>query len=127
MWHCLPDGRDPRSPHGNYPLPHFQGDGPADAPPQRSTGEFHARAIPGTAGKHVLIDGGHHAVLPGSPFVVTVNVEDDGNGRGSHEVAGRPGRREVTQARGLARGLAARQNGGPLDSAAAERGHAHAT
>ena len=21
LWTCYPDGRDPRSPHGNYPLP----------------------------------------------------------------------------------------------------------
>ena len=58
VWHCFPDGRDPRSMHGNYPLPHFRGEKRPDGPTLRSCGEFHARAIPGTKGKYVLIDGG---------------------------------------------------------------------
>jgi hypothetical protein len=66
MWHCYPDGRDPRAIQGNYGLPLYRGDPPADTN-SRSMGQFHPKAIPGVSGKYIVIDGGHHACLPGSP------------------------------------------------------------
>lgn len=83
LWTCYPDGRDPRSPHGNYPYPHnrltngpkspIQGDGRAARP----WAEMFIRPIPGSPGKYTAIAGVHHRVLPGVPVMIDTNIRDD--------------------------------------------------
>jgi hypothetical protein len=83
LWTCYPDGRDPRSPHGNYPYPHHNlkngpengvtGDGRAERP----WSEIQIRPIPGSPGKYTAIAGAHHRVLPGVPILINTNIEDD--------------------------------------------------
>ena len=61
MWTCYPDGRDPRAPHGNYPLPHttLEGDRWEDGRAWRPWGEYNIRAIP-NSNCYIAIAGGHH-------------------------------------------------------------------
>lgn len=80
FWVCAPDGRDPRSWHGNYPLPLNTID-----PVTGQTGlglrpmsEFNYRSIPGSSSKYVTISGPHHGQSFGDIIVVDVGVPDDG-------------------------------------------------
>jgi hypothetical protein len=68
VWSCFPDGREPRSLHGNYPIrrevrPWFEAD---------------ARAIPARAQKYVATAAGHHWQAFGSLVHIDQNREDDG-------------------------------------------------
>lgn len=79
-WECNPDGRDPRSWHGNYPLPFNTID-----PVSGSTGlelrpmsEFNYRCIPGTSSKYVAIAGPHHGQAFGEIVTIDVSIPDDG-------------------------------------------------
>ncbi|MDP6544344.1 MAG: hypothetical protein QGH60_10155 [Phycisphaerae bacterium] len=89
-WQCYPDGTDPRSYHGNYPLPHSAM--PADVKPGqygkkdkrlihgrylRPDVEISYRAIPGTASKYTAAAVGHHRGFSGSLVMVDTNIPDD--------------------------------------------------
>ena len=80
LWKCWPDGRDPRSLHGNYPLPLNTIDdnnGPKGLN-LRPMAEFNIRAIPGTTSKYVATAGPHHGQAFGELVVLDVAVPDDG-------------------------------------------------
>ena len=80
FWKCWPDGRDPRSLHGNYPLP-LSTIEPNSGPQGlnlRPMAEFNIRAIPGTTAKYVAISGPHHGQAFGEVVVLDVAVPDDG-------------------------------------------------
>ena len=89
-WQCYPDGTDPRSYHGNYPLPHSAM--PADVKPGqygrkdkrlihgrylRPDVEISYRAVPGTASKYTAAAVGHHQGFSGSLVLVDTNIPDD--------------------------------------------------
>jgi hypothetical protein len=79
LWLCYPDGRDPRGPHGNYPLPHTTLDGTRwqDGRAWRPWGEYSIRAIPGSH-KYVAIAGGHHYTgMYGTPILLDITIPDD--------------------------------------------------
>jgi len=67
IWLCYPDGRDPRSFHGNYPL----------LRETRPWMEMSIRAIPGSS-KFVATAAAHHGHAFGSLVVIDQNGEDDG-------------------------------------------------
>jgi hypothetical protein len=67
MWTCYPDGRDPRSFHGNYP----------QRRESRPWMEMSIRAIPGS-NKFVASTGAHHGHEFGSLVVIDPRREDDG-------------------------------------------------
>ena len=66
IWTCYPDGRDPRSFHGNYPL---RREG-------RPWMEMNIRAIPGSH-KFVATTGAHHGHAFGSLVLIDPRVPDD--------------------------------------------------
>ena len=68
LWTCSPDGRDPRSFHGNYP----------SSRNARPWGEWSNRAIPGRRNAYVATAGAHHGPAFGSLVIVDMNLEDDG-------------------------------------------------
>jgi uncharacterized protein (DUF2267 family) len=77
-WICYPDGRDPRSWHGNYPLPFntietqgFNGE------PDRPIGEFNVRAIP-NSNKWIATAAGHHSQSFGDLILIDPTIPDDG-------------------------------------------------
>ena len=65
-WICYPDGRDPRSFHGNYPLKRES----------RPWMEMSLRVIPGSH-KYVATAAGHHGHALGSLVIVDPRIEDD--------------------------------------------------
>jgi len=67
IWLCYPDGRDPRSFHGNYPR----------AREHRPWMEMNIRAIPGSR-KFIATAGAHHGQASGSLVVIDQDGEDDG-------------------------------------------------
>ena len=67
IWSCYPDGRDPRSFHGNYP----------DKRESRPWMEMDIRAIP-ESNKFVAVTGAHHGHAFGSLVLIDYRVEDDG-------------------------------------------------
>ena len=67
IWTCFPDGRDPRSFHGNYP-PRRQ---------DRPWMEMSIRAVPGSQ-KYVATTGAHHGNAFGSLVLIDPRMEDDG-------------------------------------------------
>jgi len=84
IWECFPDGRDPRSWHGNYPFPLstlpeasalnlYNGDGRRKRPWM----EMNIRAIPNAAGKYVATAALHHGQAFGSLVLIDVNKRDD--------------------------------------------------
>ena len=93
MWSCYPDGRDPRSAHGNYPHPYSTmpgtgWDGVRLFPHGRSYdggyftdkrpyAEWDIRAIPGSP-KYVATAGPHHGDPYGSLVIIDTRIEDDG-------------------------------------------------
>lgn len=80
MWECYPDGRDPRSYHGNYPLPlnTLSGSNFTDGRFSRPVGEFHIRAIPNST-KYIATCGNHHAFTFGELIMLDPHtIEDDG-------------------------------------------------
>ena len=82
MWHCAPDGRDPRSYHGNYPLPlnTFEKIGKRRYPEGlnwRPGAEFNCRAIPESSSKYIATAGPHHGQAFGSLILIDIRGEDD--------------------------------------------------
>ncbi len=67
LWTCFPDGRDPRSFHGNYP----------QRRESRPWMEMDIRAVPGSP-KYVATAAAHHGVAFGSLVLIDPRVEDDG-------------------------------------------------
>jgi hypothetical protein len=67
IWTCFPDGRDPRSLHGNYPARRER----------RPWMEMRIRAIPGS-NKFVASTGAHHGHEFGSLVLIDLKPEDDG-------------------------------------------------
>ena len=67
IWNCYPDGRDPRSFHGNYPA----------LRESRPWMEMSVRAIPGS-NKYVATAAAHHGLAFGSLVTVDYRLEDDG-------------------------------------------------
>ena len=76
LWVCNADGRDPRSPHGNYPEPNARGDRPRDGRGDRPFAEYFMRAIPGSQ-KYMAIASTHHAPPYGIPILIDPTVRDD--------------------------------------------------
>ncbi len=66
IWLCYPDGRDPRSFHGNYPLQRNK----------RPWMEMSIRAIPGSH-KYVAVTGAHHGNAFGSLILIDLRPADD--------------------------------------------------
>ena len=66
-WLCYPDGRDPRSYHGNYPQ---------NNPKVRPTMEMHCRSIPGSH-RYVAVAAPHHGLFYGSLVLVDHRIRDD--------------------------------------------------
>jgi hypothetical protein len=78
LWTCFPDGRDPRSPHGNYPLPwSYEDKDKRDGRRARPNGEWNIRAIPGSR-KYVATAAGHHTYAFGELVVIDTDIPDDG-------------------------------------------------
>ena len=90
IWTCCPDGRDPRSFHGNYPPPYDTFDEPGfrfpvkarggivdyDGRFARPIGEWNIRAIPGSH-KYVATAAGHHSRSFGSLVMIDPRIVDD--------------------------------------------------
>ncbi|MHC4745222.1 MAG: HzsA-related protein, partial [Planctomycetota bacterium] len=66
IWSSFPDGRDPRSFHGNYPLERQS----------RPWMEMSIRAIPGSH-RYVASTGAHHGNAFGSLIMIDPRIEDD--------------------------------------------------
>jgi len=66
IWISYPDGRDPRSFHGNYPLVRNS----------RPWMEMEIRAIPGSH-RYVAVAGAHHGNSIGSLVLIDQRIEDD--------------------------------------------------
>jgi cytochrome c553 len=66
IWHCFPDGRDPRSYHGNYP----------DTRESRPWMEMSIRAVPGSQ-KYVAVAAPHHGEAYGSLVLIDLRERDD--------------------------------------------------
>lgn len=66
LWHCFPDGRDPRSYHGNYP----------DKRELRPWIEMSVRAVPGSP-KYVAVAAPHHGEAYGSLVLIDLRAQDD--------------------------------------------------
>jgi len=66
IWSCFPDGRDPRSFHGNYPVRRES----------RPWMEMSIRAIPGSH-RYVATTGSHHGNAFGSLILIDPRREDD--------------------------------------------------
>lgn len=65
LWHCGPDGTDPRAYHGNYA-------NTCNTP----LAEFNCRAIPGS-NKIIATSGPHHGIAFGYLCMIDVSVRDD--------------------------------------------------
>ncbi|MHC5058678.1 MAG: HzsA-related protein, partial [Planctomycetota bacterium] len=66
IWHSLPDGRNPRSYHGNYPK----------SRESRPWMEMSIRAIPGSR-RYVAVSAPHHGEAYGSLVLIDISKEDD--------------------------------------------------
>ncbi len=67
IWNCHPDGRDPRSFHGNYPVKRES----------RPWMEMSIRAVPGSH-KYVATAAAHHGLAFGSLVLIDYHPVDDG-------------------------------------------------
>ncbi|MEI7903448.1 MAG: hypothetical protein WCK89_24685, partial [bacterium] len=78
LWTCFPDGRDPRAPHGNYPLPlTFEDKDMRDGRADRPNGEWNIRAVPNSR-KYIATASGHHTRSFGDLVMIDPSVPDDG-------------------------------------------------
>lgn len=77
LWTCYPDGRDPRSNHGNYPHPFETITGSGDGKGARPNAEFNIRAIPNSQ-KYIATASGHHSYSFGELIIIDPTIEDDG-------------------------------------------------
>jgi len=77
IWQCYPDGRDPRSFHGNYPLPHetFTSKG-VYGKDLRPNMEVNIRAIPGSK-KYIATAASHHRSSFNQLVMLDLNIPDD--------------------------------------------------
>jgi hypothetical protein len=66
LWTCYPDGRDPRTFHGNYP----------ERRESRPWMEMNIRAVPDSQ-KYVAATGAHHGHAFGSLVLIDPHIEDD--------------------------------------------------
>ncbi len=66
LWFCYPDGRDPRSMHGNYP----------DRRSDRPWMEMSIRAVPGSH-KYTAVAAPHHGEAYGSLILIDQSLPDD--------------------------------------------------
>lgn len=66
LWQCFPDGRNPRSAHGNYP----------DKRELRPWIELGIRAIPGSQ-KYIAVSAPHHGENYGSVIQIDTRIPDD--------------------------------------------------
>jgi len=66
LWTCYPDGRDPRAPHGNYPVQRQD----------RPFAELSIRAIPGSH-RYVATAAPHHGYAFGSLVLIDPRIPDD--------------------------------------------------
>jgi hypothetical protein len=66
LWHCYPDGRDPRSLHGNYP----------DTRELRPWMEMSVRSVPGSTA-YAAVAAPHHGQAYGSMVLVDLKKRDD--------------------------------------------------
>lgn len=98
FWICYPDGRDPRSPHGNYPLPHttLEGERWEDGRAWRPWGEYNIRAIPGSDNYVAIAGGHHHTGMYGAPIVLDVSIPDDDKSAQVRRIT--PGNRWINEA-----------------------------
>ena len=79
LWTCYPDGRDPRSSHGNYPRPYStleRTPGPGNTFRRRVFAEWGIRAVPGSH-RYVATAGPHHGQPFGSLVLIDLRVPDD--------------------------------------------------
>jgi len=78
FWTCYPDGRAPRAPHGNYPLPHHTFDGHwHDGRADRPWAEYCIKAIPGSQ-RYIAVAGMHHIDGPwGTLVLIDTGIADD--------------------------------------------------
>lgn len=87
LWFCMPDGRDPRSPHGNYPQPHSTMDKTStwfdpetkkfrDGRAERPWAEYCIRPIPGSP-KYLAVASIHHSSPAGELIIIDPRVPDD--------------------------------------------------
>lgn len=76
LWRCFPDGRDPRSPHGNYAYPHGCWSTSVDGRGDRPFAEYFMRAIPDST-KYIAIASTHHSPPYGIPILINTGVRDD--------------------------------------------------
>ena len=78
LWQCFPDGRDPRSYHGNYALPltTVEGNDWKRGLLLRPWAEFNCRGIPGSH-KYIATAGPHHGQAFGSLVLIDTTVADD--------------------------------------------------
>ena len=67
LWLCFPDGRDPRSYHGNYPI----------VREQRPWMELSLRAVPGSP-RYLGVAAAHHGQAYGSLVLIDQRRDDDG-------------------------------------------------
>ena len=78
LWTSYPDGRDARSPHGNYPLPlSFESTDKGDGRSLRPNGEWNIRAVPGSR-RYIATASGHHQHSFGELVMIDTDVPDDG-------------------------------------------------
>ena len=78
-WTCEPDGCNPRSYHGNYPLPNttLTGSNWPDGRNFRPWSELNCRAIP-NSNKFIATGAGHHTQSFGQLIIVNPDIADDG-------------------------------------------------
>jgi hypothetical protein len=78
LWYCYPDGRDPRSSHGNYPVPltTISGSDWSDGRRLRPYAEYNIRSIPGSH-KYIATAGPHHGQSFGSLVLIDPRIEDN--------------------------------------------------
>jgi cytochrome c553 len=81
FWTCFPDGRNPRSPHGNYPHPYSVQ--PEYGGPKKGTrplgpcSEVHFRAVPGSP-RYVFAGVPHHGASFGPLALLDPRIPDQG-------------------------------------------------
>ncbi len=79
MWHCYPDGRDPRSYHANYALPlsTVKKQNYPRGLHLRPWAEFNCRAVPGIQNRFTATAGPHHGQAFGSLVLIDIGIPDD--------------------------------------------------
>jgi hypothetical protein len=75
FWTQHPDGRDPRCPHGNYPIVNRRHVGCAP-----TVGATYMRAVPGARGKHVYVTSNHRIYEWGALMLLDLGLPDADNG-----------------------------------------------